>query len=171
MLQASRHTLETLALKRDRHVGCFDTSPPCSVANLDTILRLNYPALKYLHLAGAFMVSSSILASFLARHPHLEEFHMPFNEWASEQGRETHRPNEWWIALFKALKSHPGLRIRQVRFRFIEDGFGRSWDDGEEERKRYPKKDAPRWCWDLEAYLQGEGVWTETLVERYGMMV
>jgi hypothetical protein len=138
---------------------------------LDVILQLTFPKLKYIELVGAFVMSTQSMPSFLARHPQLEELHMPFEGYEVGEDQEGWRPNEWWLALFQAVRIHQGLRIKSLKFRFMEDGFFGFCMDDEKEAQVYPWKTSPLWCWDLNKYLKDGGKWTKALEEKFGAMV
>lgn len=166
MLSSCSKTLKSLALKRSRRVGCYDASPPVQIASLDQLLSITFLALRRLEFIGAFMMTAVNISEFLIRHPQLQEIHMPFQEHEIDEGREGWRPDDWWVAFFKTVRYHPGLKVRAVRMYFMRDDF----PSGGEEPVAYPTEHAPPWCYDLDAYLNSQGVWTDALVEKYGLM-
>lgn len=168
MLLNGRSSLRSLSLQRFRHVGCYmrHDAPVCPVASLDLTLQLPYPQLERIELVGAFAISMETIVAFLARHPKLQEFHMPVSAGEDREVHGTWREDKWWRAFYKALRMHPALRVRGVRHRFMEDSFSAFRDS--DEPQVYPPKHAPLWCHDLNRYLNEEGGWTEALEEKYG---
>jgi hypothetical protein len=176
MLLKGSKTLRILSLKRSRFVGCFDDSPPCAIASLDEILQITFPLLQRVELVGAFTMTAENIATFLSRHPQLQEFYMPFEEYerrADELGQlnERWRSNKWWRSFYKALYMHPGLQVKEVIHRFAGDWFTNFIPEDvhglNSQAEMHSMKNPPQWYLDLKEYLNN-GRWTEGLENKYG---